>query len=970
MMASLLYHFSLRLIVPLALLFLLTTMLGLGVWQSVNIGNARIEQQALESVSADLEQLHGLVADSLLTDDLPAVQRMVSMISASPNITALLVIDEGGIVRAANRFEWVGLRYQALPLGLGADVMGHAHKSDISAIKLASDRKQVEAFTRVLFAPKRGELRATKLGAIVLRHDLSRAKARAERESLNAAMINWLAIFVVCVCIYALFHLSFYQRIKQLLNTLGMMRDGNLAVRVALKGRDELAQVSDAVDDMAGRLVAHQTELAERQQEITESSARYRALFESSLDGIVLIDDAGNILDANPSFRRLSGHELDLLVGKPFQWLLAAPSLATWTGALQQQLEQRGHTEEFELLLAHEDSSTRPIALKVMRLADSAGIRRGGWCMLRDLSERKQAAIEQRLAAAVYASSSEGIVVTDPEFRVCLVNPAFTQQTGWDILTLAGQIPEPFVPQADARNALILAALAREGRWQGEHWMPRRDGSKFPIWLSCAPAFNDEGHVSHYILLCSDMTERLAAEKRIRYLAEHDDLTGLANRFAFMQRLEPEILLCRTHQTPLAVFFIDLDRFKPINDMFGHKVGDALLRQVATRISGLVGDEAVVARQASDEFMMFVPHLVPQEAERLAQMLVEQLAQSFRVGAYQLSISSSVGISTYPIHGNTPTLLLQHADLAMTQAKRMGGACTAFYSEDLQLAVEERHALEKDLRKAIENGELLLEYQPQLDLTTQRISAVEALLRWKHPKLGWISPVKFIPLAEETGLIQPIGQWVLNEACRQLAVWQKQGLMLSVAVNVSTLQLRHVGLMNDVKQALAEHGVEPHYLELELTESALMENIGAALDTLKQFGEMGVQLSIDDFGTGYSSLSYLKQLPFNELKIDRSFVKDLGSDPHARTIVETILVMAHSLGLDVVAEGVETDAQFAFLTAHGCGYLQGWWLAKSMTPEVLDCWLADYDAEAVAERVTTAKKQFTFPKKLPTSVPA
>ena len=948
------HRFSLRLTLPLTLLVMLTGTLALTVGLNLYQGKTRIEQQAVERVTQKLDQLHGLIADSLLTDDLPAVQHMVSMVSADSDVLALLVVDPRGVVRAANRFEWVGMPYLQVP-GVDPAMLPYVRQSDVSRIVSSADQQMIVAETRLVFAPDPGELRSSQMGGLLLQHDLRRAKAQAARDSMVSALADWLAIAAISFAIYALFHLSFGRRIQRLIGGIARMRDGNLTSRVGLTGRDELAQVAHAVDDMADQLATHQRELATQQAEITESSARYRALFESNLDGIVLLDDVGDVIDANPTFRRLVGVSQDSLLGQPFHIRLDTDSQADWQGQMREQLEARGYTDEFELHLLTASGECLPVATKCMRLADSQGVHRGGWCLVRDLSERKQAAVEQRLAAAVYDSSSEAILVTDPDFRVCMVNPAFVQQTGWDTLSLAGQVLPALDRQTDPRNPALLTTLQREGRWQGEHWMSRRNGETFPVWLSCAPALGDDGQISHYIALFSDISERIATEQRMRYLAEHDELTGLANRFAFMQRLESQLDNCLPDGR-LAVMFVDLDRFKPINDMMGHKVGDDLLRRVAERITEVMGDLAVVARQSADEFMVFTADVSADEAEQLAQMMVGMLTQPYRVGPYDLSIAASVGVSCYPEHGLSASLLLKHAELAMTQAKRTGGSRALCYDPNMQQGEEERHALEQDLRKAIERGDLLLEYQPQLNLNTQQVSAVEALLRWRHPTLGWISPVKFIPLAEETGLIQPIGQWVLQEACRQMADWHSRGLLLTVAVNLSALQLRHTGLFNDVYQALAQSGVESSYLELELTESALMENIDAMLDTLREFDELGVQLSIDDFGTGYSSLSYLRHLPIGELKIDRSFVKDLETDPHAAPIVEAILAMAQSLGLSVVAEGVETDAQFAFLAAKGCAYVQGWWLAKSMPAAELERWMGEYDISAVTERITQARQ--------------
>lgn len=463
----------------------------------------------------------------------------------------------------------------------------------------------------------------------------------------------------------------------------------------------------------------------------------------------------------------------------------------------------------------------------------------------------------------------------------------------------------------------------------------RYDGSI--IWTeSCTRIVYDaHGKVLYHEGALQDVSERRGAEARMHYLAHHDDLTGLPNRVMFKYRLEQAIAESGRRGTLLALLLLDMDRFKAINDTLGHAVGDNLLKILGGRLSGCVRDCDTVSRLAGDEFALILPDLThAEDAARVAKKILNIFVPPFNVDGHELFMSASIGIATYPMDGDNLDVLLRNVDIAMYHAKEHGRNTFQFYATEMNTKAFERLSLENALRHALERNELFLHYQPQVDLRTGKITAVEALLRWRHPELGVISPLQFIPIAEETGMIIAIGEWVLHAACAQNKAWQAAGLPpFRIAVNLSARQLRQTSFIHVIERTLQETGLEPGYLELELTESMLMHNTENAIAMLAALDGMGIDLSVDDFGTGYSSLTYLKRLPINALKIDKSFVSDIPGDLDDAAIASTIIVMAHNLGIRVIAEGVETQEQRNFLGERACDAMQGYLFSRPVEPE-------------------------------------
>ncbi len=555
----------------------------------------------------------------------------------------------------------------------------------------------------------------------------------------------------------------------------------------------------------------------------------------------------------------------------------------------------------------------------------------------RDISDRRDADRERRIASEVLRSMNEAVSVLDENFFFVAVNPAFSKTTGYTEEEAIGHSASMLdSPQHDAEfYREMREQVTRDGHWVGEMWQRRKNGEDFLCALESIRVDGAIDQRSLYVAVLSDITRAKRTEQELRLLANYDTLTNLPNRSLLSERLSQAIVNARREDSRIAVLFLDLDRFKDVNDSLGHATGDRILRAAAARLREVAPTGATVARLSGDEFTVVLEHLRdPEEGDRLAERIIRAFDAPLAIeDRREIIISPSIGISLYPDHAQVPTDLLKHADTAMYQAKAAGRRTFQRYTEQMEWELRQRATLSGALRKVLENGELRLVYQPRLSLRTGAITGVEALLRWEHPYLGLIPPNHFIPLAEESGMILPIGEWVMREACTTLRRWRQHGLgTLNMSVNVSALQLLRGDLPHYVAKVLADTGVPGERLELELTESVVMAKAAQAAQTMQALRDLGVRLAIDDFGTGYSSLAYLKRLPITTLKIDKAFIDDIAQNRDDKAITHSIIAMARTLGLYVVAEGVEHQAQARLLMEQHCDEIQGYWVARPLDP--------------------------------------
>jgi len=689
-------------------------------------------------------------------------------------------------------------------------------------------------------------------------------------------------------------------------------------------------------------LVALRTKALE--QETTERHAaesvavteirRQAALLQTASDGIHVLDEAGNLTEFSPSFAAMLGyeaHELQYMNVRQWDAQIAPEQMQDYIHDCIM------HGRQFETRHRRKDGSLIDVEI------NAKGLEMAGQHYLfassRDISERKQAEQLLRIAATAF-ESQEGMVVTDQDTVILQVNRSFTQITGYNSEDVVGR--KISLLQSGRHDTdfyrQLWRSLQQRGSWQGEIWNRRKNGEIYPEWLSISAVQGADGSVTNFVGTMSDITLRKASEDKIKRLAFYDALTQLPNRRLLLDRLEMALILSARQHCAGALLFIDLDNFKTLNDTLGHDMGDQLLQAVAQRLNACVRESDTVARLGGDEFVVMLEGLNPllqqaaQQTREVGQKILATLSQPYPLSDGPHHSTASLGAVLFQGQSSPVEELLKRADLAMYQAKGAGRNTMRFFDPQMQEAVTLRAEMESDLRNGLQQHEFVLYYQPQVD-AAGLIKGAEALLRWKHPRHGMVSPASFIPLAEETGLIIPLGEWVLRTACQQLAQWamHPETAALTLAVNVSARQFHQSGFVNMVLDILRETAAPTQQLKLELTESVLLQDVDDTIAKMHILKSHGVGFSLDDFGTGYSSLSYIKRLPLDQLKIDQSFVRDI--DQHSRdvSIIRTIVALADSMQLQVIAEGVETVVQRDFLLQQRCKAFQGYLFGKPVS---------------------------------------
>ncbi|MCP4090190.1 MAG: EAL domain-containing protein [Gammaproteobacteria bacterium] len=550
--------------------------------------------------------------------------------------------------------------------------------------------------------------------------------------------------------------------------------------------------------------------------------------------------------------------------------------------------------------------------------------------------ERKQAEVRLKQAATVFENVTDGVIITDANGAIVTINHAAAEITGYRKEEVVGK--QPNILKSDRHGPWFFKSmwrtLKKTNQWRGEIWNRRKNGEVFPCWLTISAVRDDDTEeIKHYVSMMSDITAIKESQERLQHMAHHDPLTNLPNRLLFNARLEHAIDRAHREKSGIGVMFLDLDNFKPINDGLGHPVGDKALQLVAKRLVDLLRGEDTVARIAGDEFAIIMEEITDSQGiSRVAGEILSAFEVPFRIDGQELHLTTSIGISLYPNDGKEVTVLVKNSDTAMYRAKRSGKNRCCFYTQDLTEAALIRLQLENDLRGALRQNEFQVYYQPQYSLSTKELTGAEALVRWHHPEMGLVSPIRFIPIAESIGIIIPLGEWVLREACTKMKMWQESGFTLNrISVNVAGQQIQRSDFVKTARKSLADSGLDPQHLELEITESFIMEREDEAISTLGKLRDLGVTLAIDDFGTGYSSLSYLKRLPIDKLKIDRSFIKDIPQDTNGEAIARAVIALGKSMQLKIIAEGVETEEQMRFVCTEGCDEVQGYYYSRPLS---------------------------------------
>ncbi len=794
----------------------------------------------------------------------------------------------------------------------------------------------------------------------------------------NHSIVLTLVLLIVGIFSILLFTRRLLRPLETITREVENYRSGIINLVQIEDQKDELGTLASAFHSMTERISSQNFRLAERERRLT-------AVMDSAVDCIAIIDNKGIIDSINPAVTTLLGYARDELIGKNIKLLAAPPHDDKHDTYISNYLNGGNpHVLGYgrEVMAQHKNGSLIPVLLSVGEF--SVGARHYFSGIMRDIRPQKE--VEQQLRqhklelegrvkqrtkelttvniqlqeeinlhkktnqklnlyGKIFENTQEGIMVTDASRKIVEVNDAFTRITGWSREEIIGQSLEILRSKYhdDAFYEKIRLQLINHGFWSGEIWEKHRNGTAQPKWLSINSVTNEEGKVTQYVSIFSDITELKETEKKLERLAYNDPLTNLPNRSMLNVLLDMKIGKQTREGGNLALLFIDLDRFKYVNDTLGHSMGDTLLQEISLRLKNCVRQSDLVARQGGDEFVVVMEDVDREGISTVADKIIKQVSEVVLLGENKAYVGASIGISIYPLDGKDVETLTKSADIAMYQAKEAGRNQYCFFDAKMNESSNRRLELEHALRDAIEREEFFLLYQPKVDLLSGKMCGVEALVRWEHATHGVISPDEFISIAEDTGLIIPLGAWVMKTACNQATQWlaEKPESPLRLSVNLSMRQFQSEELHDMVQQALQESGLPAHLLELEITESMLISDINKTVSILTELRKLGLSISIDDFGTGYSSLSYLKRLPIQHLKIDRTFVRDIAHDEDDAAIIRAIISLGNSLDLNIVAEGVENEHQLNHLRELACDEYQGFHFSKPVTADIISRILND-----------------------------
>ncbi|MDD4930117.1 MAG: EAL domain-containing protein [Gallionella sp.] len=763
------------------------------------------------------------------------------------------------------------------------------------------------------------------LGAACIMAHITQEEAFASVTRLEQRLLMAIALFSALLII-AIVYLakSIVKPIKRLTKVARHIALGDDVVQAEVAGSDEISDLSTSFNLMTHWLRASQ-------QQESNALRELQVMLDTSGEGFWKLEQSGHIVEANDAYCRLTGYAKEEVVGAHISKFEAIELTPEAVAAHVQHIVEHGH-DRFETQHRHADGHLIDIEVVTSFIPESDYL----IAFLHDVTERREIMATLRIAAAAF-ETQEAIVITDADSKILRVNHAFEEVSGYSAQEIIGQNPR--IMQSGRHDEAFYrdmwSMLLATGKWDGEIWDKRKNGEIYPKYMTITAIYDEQHLTTHYVAVSSDISQRKQDEKMLHQLAFYDTLTSLPNRRLLLDRTTRAFDFSLRSGRYGALLFLDLDNFKTLNDTKGHSVGDLLLLEVARRLMSCVRGSDTVARLGGDEFVLVLESLSPirADAAALAEQIAEKvslvLSQPYLLGNYTHRSTPSIGIVLFLGHQETLENLLKYADTAMYQAKSAGRNCIRFYDPEMQAAIEARSELAGELHQALDKKQFCLHYQIQMDNSYRPLGA-EVLLRWEHPVRGLVSPMTFIPLAEETGLIEPIGLWVLRTTCAQLKAWENNALTrdLVLAVNVSARQFHQSDFFSQVQGVLLNSGVNPSRLKLELTESIALKDVENTIAKMRELKNLGVSFSMDDFGTGYSSLQYLKRLPLDQIKIDRSFVNDITTDSNDVAIVKTIIAMGQALGLNVIAEGVETAEQRDLLCQHGCYLFQGYLFSR------------------------------------------
>jgi len=918
----------LSLLIPLILLLVTLASSALIYLQEERASYAAIEHEAMDEAKLQMASLQNILYNRLTAGEEQEALLSLSLAATYPTVRTLMLVDEHHRVLMANRYSWKGER-AATVSSFGDFESDKVISSGVPGLAFNGHRSSLlQGYFPLITQYRKGGLDKD-MGMLYVEYDISHALQVARQSSVNQAMIFAMISLLAAALIGVLLHSLVTRRVNLLTAISLRLAAGDYSARTGLNGVDELSQLGGAFDLMAQRL-AENIERQERQRAFLAEAQKIGHFGSWELDlpaqKLIWSDEVYRLFEISPaSFTPSYQAFLDVIHPEDREAINQA-----YARSLEDKLP---YQITHRLLMP--DGRIKWVEERCTTYFSDSGQPLRSVGTVQDMTAWEEITLQMRIAAVAF-ETQEAILVTDKNANIIKVNHSFEITTGYQQHEVLGCNPRMLASGRHSPSFYqdMWAAINREGRWSGEVWDRRKNGEIYPKWLTIT-AVKTRGGVSHYVAVFVDITERKKAEEEIRNLAFYDPLTRLPNRRLLLDRMFIALGQSARSRHYGALMFIDLDHFKVLNDTKGHEFGDKMLVEVANRLTHCVRDTDSIARFGGDEFVVLLENLsanrddAVSQAGSIAEKMRETLALTYTLSGYVHESSSSIGVVLF--HGEEVEIddLFKRADMAMYQAKEGGRNMVRFFEPEMQSALESRTLMERALRQALPNGELELFYQVQTNQNNVLLGA-EVLLRWHSAELGRVSPAQFIPLAEQTRLILPIGRWVLESACARLKEWQNHPVLekIHLAVNVSPVQFHQPDFVRQVKEILAGSGVDPRRLELELTENLVLEDVEEAIAKMTELKEIGVRFSMDDFGTGYSSLQYIKRLPINQLKIDQSFVRDILTDSGDAMMVQTIVAMAHNFGYEVIAEGVEEHAQLSPLIARGCETFQGYLFSR------------------------------------------
>lgn len=881
-------------------------------------------------------QLSSMIANPSFEDSLLQAESRLPTMILHNNLRRLMLVDDRNRVLRSALASMEG-KTAINATAYQAELAATALRTQSSTISpCLNGRRLCGYYPLALGADSAGRQRQ---GTLYAEYDLTAPLAEARQHAVDKALRFLGMSLFAALMLGLLLDWLVARRTERLAAVATRIAGGEMSARAVSRRMDEIGRLGQAINCMAEALASEHDAL-QRERKFSEDA------LQSVPVPMFIIDTQHRVLAWNRACERLTGVRALDIVGTPDAWrgFYASPRPCLADMVLDGKAEQFDQTTTPSLFHAQSyhaerwfddiNGQRRYLLFDATPIYGNDGKLMAVIEILQDITAIKQAEDHLRLTSQVIESTNEAILITDADNRIIAVNKAFTEVTGYTAEEVSGK--NPALLSSGHHDAAFYAnmweSISTRGNWNGELWNRRKSGEAFPLWTNINTIRDEHGQLTNYFAIFADISEHKETLRHIEFLAHHDTMTKLPNRLLLLDRLQQAVNQAERENHRVALMFLDLDRFKQVNDSLGHQIGDELLVAVVERLQACVRETDTISRQGGDEFVIVLPDIRDSNAASIiAEKILDTLREPFEIAGHQISTSFSIGVSLYPDDGKEIEALMQNADTAMYHAKESGRNNYHFYTESMNANAAERLRLQNKMRHAVEHGLFELYFQPLISLADMRVIGCEALIRWNDQEEGWIPPAKFIPLAEETGQILAIDAWVLREACRHARTWMDADLPpLTVAVNISALQFKRGMIVDSVNAALSSSGLPPGRLEVELTESVLIQDTQQTKRQLDALNAIGVRLSIDDYGTGYSNLSYLKQLDVDKLKIDQSFVKDMLTDELDAIIVRSTIELAHNLGLRVLAEGVEDQSVQLLLQRLGCDEAQGYHIGRPM----------------------------------------